>query len=92
MPSKTDTAAPRPTVRNTIPTPPEWAAIHGPTISRYWSPQDAAAETGIPVATVRDWVYKREFPTVRAGRSVLIPTVSFLAWLAQVPARPAGRA
>jgi excisionase family DNA binding protein len=76
-------------VRKVVPTPPEWVPIHGPTIPRYWTPREAALETGIPVATVRDWVQDREFPTVRAGRSVLIPTVSFLAWLELVPAAEA---
>jgi hypothetical protein len=92
MPSKTDTAAPRPTVRNTIPTPPEWRTIYGDTLPAMLDVPAAAALAGVTERTMRDLIYLRRFETVRIGRMVRVPTVNLLAYMAQVPARPANRA
>jgi excisionase family DNA binding protein len=89
MPSKTDTAAPRPTVRNTIPTPPPWVPIFGPVLPALLTVPEAAELAGLSERSMRDLIYLRRFDTVRIGRSVRVPTVNLLAYMAQVPANRA---
>jgi excisionase family DNA binding protein len=89
MPSKTDTAAPRPTVRNTIPTPPEWRPIFGDVLPALLTVPEAAELAGLSERSMRDLIYLRRFDTVRIGRSVRVPTVNLLAYMAQVPANRA---
>jgi excisionase family DNA binding protein len=89
MPS--NTTGPRATVRNTIPTPPEWRPVFGDTMSALLTVKDVAELTNSSERTVRDMIYLRRFETVRIGRMVRIPTAALLAYMAQVPPRPAGQ-
>jgi excisionase family DNA binding protein len=89
MPS--NTTGPRATVRNTIPTPPEWRWVFGDTMPALLSVPEAAELTSMSQRTVRDMIFDRRFATVRIGRMVRIPTAALLAYMAQVPPRPAGQ-
>jgi hypothetical protein len=71
----------------TVPTPDAWRHLLGPTMPPAGTKRTVCKTFDIPARTVDDWVLDRKFPTIRAGRTVLVPLAGFLAFLEQVPAR-----
>jgi hypothetical protein len=71
----------------TVPTPDAWRHLLGPTMPPAVTKRTVCKTFDIPARTVDDWVLDRKFPTIRAGRTVLVPLAGFLAFLEQVPAR-----
>jgi excisionase family DNA binding protein len=72
----------------TVPTPDMWRPFFGDTLPALLSVPEAAELANVSERTVRDWVYRRCFDTVRIGKMVRIPTVSLLEFMSQVPATP----
>jgi excisionase family DNA binding protein len=50
--------------------------------NQLWSVDRLAQYLDVPVATIRDWCYKRKIPFVKAGRSVRFKFSDVEKWLA----------
>lgn len=51
--------------------------------NQLWSVDQLARYLNVPVATIRDWCYKRKIPFVKAGRSVRFKPSDVETWLNQ---------
>lgn len=51
--------------------------------NQLWSVSRLAEYLDVPVATVRDWVYKRLIPFVKAGRHVRFEPSDVQRWLSE---------
>ena len=49
--------------------------------NQLWSVPRLAEYLDVPVATVRDWIYKRQIPYVKAGRHVRFTPSDVQRWL-----------
>lgn len=51
--------------------------------NQLWSVPRLAEFLDVPVATVRDWIYKRQIPFVKAGRHVRFHPSDVQRWLSE---------
>lgn len=45
------------------------------------TPEQAAEQVGISLSKMREWTRREDFPAIRDGRRIIIPTSAFIDWL-----------